>query len=574
LLAIGAELAQTGMTKIEQGEPSIDVLHAGCLPVQCPMRIRQLYELWRSCCKPYGVPVWDDFNREDLSRWRGSYGVYEGVSGNTDFRYQAVGKKLVEEAGINLTGYLISERSYTAGRQEAFQNLLHIVKKHVPRYRFSSEETLHNVATLHDRIFLPFSSTGEEIDIILFYVDKVERHRVDAEQIRNRYSDFGEEVFSSSILIVDDDEMMREVVKILLEEGGYTNLKFAEDGYRALELVELSPPDLVILDMNMPVMDGFEVLQAIRANENFSDLPVLVTTALKTNEARNGVLGLGATKLISKPFDGTLLLQQASDLLEREWLLRKLQQFNERLEYELAAAREVQEETLPTAEYLDEIQTLFDCDLKSHYQPSSELGGDFWGAKIIDQDRLMLYLVDFSGHGVASALNTIRLHTIIGEGAASLASPAAFLGDLNNQLVDILPIGQFATMLCVLVDFRRAHLTYAAAAAPEPVFGDRTNGSFRFEDGSGLLLGTKKDAQFENREIDFPPGSFLFLYSDALLENPCKSGPPLFQEGVAKLLESAVKPGTLNPIESLLEQFEEQAAFPLRDDLSLVYLSH
>ena len=64
------------------------------------------------------------------------------------------------------------------------------------------------------------------------------------------------------------------------------------------------------------------------------------------------------------------------------------------------------------SEELREIRTAFDYELDSHYQPSSELGGDFWSAKVIDQDRLMLYLVDFSGHGVASALNNIQLHTI------------------------------------------------------------------------------------------------------------------------------------------------------------------
>ncbi len=178
------------------------------------------------------------------------------------------------------------------------------------------------------------------------------------------------------ILVVDDDDLICDFVKMHLEVGGFQNIEIALNGALALEKVETFNPDLMILDMSMPVLDGFGVLRELRANSETADLPVLVTTALDTHEGRNEILRHGATNYITKPIDGELLIQRSRDLLERRLLLSELTRYRNRLENELAAARDMQREIVPSEEDAQEIAGRYGCEISSHYRSSSELGGD------------------------------------------------------------------------------------------------------------------------------------------------------------------------------------------------------
>ena len=376
------------------------------------------------------------------------------------------------------------------------------------------------------------------------------------------------------VLVVDDDEMICEFIKMNLLVGGYKNIDISMDGQDALEKVKTFNPDLMILDMSMPVLDGFGVLKEIRGNPASADLPVLVTTALDSHEDRNNVLRHGASNLISKPIDADILLQRSRELLERRLLLRELTRYRTRLEHELSAAREMQSQIVTSQSDAASIASKYDCRIESHYRSSSELGGDFWGMRAIDDNRFMLFTADFSGHGVAASLNTFRLDAIIKEMDVPSASPGAFLENVNASLYSLLEPGQFATMLCAIVDPGDNRLVYSGAAAPEPIIGNIHSGDIRLEDGSGMLLGVRDGSTYEDREIPFPKGSFLFLFSDALFESPTLDGPALEVEGVLELARGAISTRPEQPLDYLLERFDREVEQPLNDDLTAVWLSH
>lgn len=113
----------------------------------------------------------------------------------------------------------------------------------------------------------------------------------------------------SKILIAEDNLVNRELLREMLEAGNY-HVAEARDGKEALAKIDEVNPDLVLLDINMPVLDGFAVLQRIREHPTFCQIPVLAVTAYAMKEDRERVLGAGFNSYVTKPIDSTVLFRE------------------------------------------------------------------------------------------------------------------------------------------------------------------------------------------------------------------------------------------------------------------------
>lgn len=231
---------------------------------------------------------------------------------------------------------------------------------------------------------------------------------------------------------------------------------------------------------------------------------------------------------------------------------------------EIQLARTMQLELLPSASHLSEVARRTGLTLSAHFETSSVLGGDLWGLHLIDDRRLGLWLADFSGHGLAAALNTFRLHTLVAQCGPVADMPAAFLAEVNRRLVGLLPVGQYATMLYGVIDLNGGEFRYAAAAMPPPLVR-RANGQVESGSGSGLPLGLSDRATYGERHIALPPGALLVLASDGLADNPMAEGGKLGHDGVRQLVENA---GTQTRADGVLAPFLARVSRPLRDDLT------
>jgi CheY-like chemotaxis protein len=118
-----------------------------------------------------------------------------------------------------------------------------------------------------------------------------------------------------TILIVDDEIVSRYTIEALLESEGYT-LVFAENGIQGLEKAEAMKPDLILLDVMMPGMNGFEVCRRLRANPRLSKLPVVMVTAWDDPTARHRCLEIGANEVICKPFNRAVLIEHVQNLID------------------------------------------------------------------------------------------------------------------------------------------------------------------------------------------------------------------------------------------------------------------
>jgi DNA-binding response OmpR family regulator len=120
---------------------------------------------------------------------------------------------------------------------------------------------------------------------------------------------------TQSVLIVDDEPMARTLLRLMLVRAGFT-VSEAEDGFDALEKVQLNQPDIILLDVMMPGMDGFTVCEELRQREETSHLPVIMLSAKTDLDSINKGLRVGATKYLTKPISPEDLTRHVKDVLD------------------------------------------------------------------------------------------------------------------------------------------------------------------------------------------------------------------------------------------------------------------
>lgn len=385
-------------------------------------------------------------------------------------------------------------------------------------------------------------------------------------------------ILECPILIVDDDELHCQLISIILSRDGFCNLHFAHDGREALQQAQDLKPDLIILDILMPNIDGLEVCRKLRTIKQFRNIPIIAHTIKKSPEDRAEIYSAGATDIFPKPVSEREVQNRVYMHLKYARLVKGLKQYHQRLVHDLEIARSMQDALFPEMPRLKDISTSHKVAINYHYETSDELGGDFWGVDVVDKDRLFVYIIDFSGHGISSALNTFRLHSLIsnyriGQGR-NIARPAEYLEKLNRDLFKLLPVEQFATMLCGIIDLKKDIFTYAAAAATVPVKLTVGNRGVTRLDPVGFPLGMIEAATYENRSVPFCKGDILFLYSDVLTESLDQKGRMIGDENFLELCEQINIDPARNQtfLDRLLKSFDMLVVRPLQDDLTAVTL--
>lgn len=376
-------------------------------------------------------------------------------------------------------------------------------------------------------------------------------------------------IYRQPILIVDDNDVNRLYIEKVLTSRGFYNLKAVDSAEAALACIDTFNPELLILDILMPGMDGFECCNIIRQKLNQLDLPILIQTAIIAPELRVKAFEHGATDFVSKPVYSDELYARVMVHLEKRLYLKNLQLYKSRVETELESARQLQCSILPQNKDIQEVSARCQLEIASHYQPSSEVGGDFWGMKSLFPHQTALWLIDFSGHGVAAALNSFRLQAYLMEYSPLATRPGDYLVHLNEKLLQLLLHSQFATMFYGILDTRSNELFYSCACSPNPIFLDYAKATASVLDGSGRPLGISL-GQYPTVTIPFHAGDVLVLYSDALTETANQDGEFINERQIAHLLSAYQNHSAETIRDAILEEFNQHRADDASDDLTLV----
>ncbi|OAN43040.1 hypothetical protein A6A04_10120 [Paramagnetospirillum marisnigri] len=320
------------------------------------------------------------------------------------------------------------------------------------------------------------------------------------------------------VLIVEDNAVNQRLLATIVQSIGVSRIETAFNGREGLEAIARAKPDLVLLDVMMPVMDGYEMCRRLRIEHGQTDLPVLFVTALNNPESRAACFDAGGTDMVSKPLNIAEVTARLRVHLQNRILLAGLQAYRTRMSEEVDLARSTQEALHPNQRQLDLIAERTGVTVCGSIETSSELGGDFWTVYETHRGDLGILVADFTGHGVAASFNTVRLHALMARRPWELHGPGELLEFLNHELKRLLQPGQFAAALACELTPGTGALTCAGAMTPQPLVM-RANGSIEGIEVSGPPLGAFMNATYGLESMVLEPGETLLAYSDALVES-------------------------------------------------------
>lgn len=381
---------------------------------------------------------------------------------------------------------------------------------------------------------------------------------------------------SPIILVVDDEPRNIRVLQILLEAKGYTVIT-AENGQEALDHVKAGPPDLILLDIMMPRMNGFEVCQRIRADEDAKFVPIVMVTALTEAHDRIKAIEVGADDFISKPFDSYEIIARARSLLRvkqyhdaLKQANQKLAEHNARLDMELQMAQEVQASLMP-----QRITNMAGFEIVSHYSPEIAVGGDFFDLWEVGPGKLGVLISDVMGHGVPAAFVTVFIKTIVEEMREQTDDPGQILEVLNSRFDKSisLDLAIFATAFCAVIDRSDRTIRWANAGHPFPFLIRRGQGVCETveNDSIGEGLGILSDSIYHTFHVPFNPSDGLFLYTDGAHELQNSQGEEYSPERLQDVLvEQNSNPASVlvDSVVQAIDQFS--AGIPREDDVTIV----
>ncbi|MDW4498051.1 SpoIIE family protein phosphatase [Sulfitobacter sp. D35] len=397
-----------------------------------------------------------------------------------------------------------------------------------------------------------------------------------------------------SVLVVDDSPMQRRVLSGLLGQAGHAVTE-AGSGEEALARSAEHPPDLVLSDWVMPGMSGIEFCQRFREQsvDQFAYFILLTSKSDKQDVAQG--LDAGADDFLTKPVHGHELrarvdagrriLRMQRELTEKNRLisetLDEMQRLYSALDSDLAEARKLQQSLVR------ETHRRFDGGSVSlMLRPSGHVGGDLVGFFPGGQDRVGLFAIDVSGHGVSSALMTARLAGYLSDGTPeqniALARsddgghaprpPAEAIGTLNDLILNDMSTEHYFTMLLADVDLGTGRIAIGQAGHPHPIV-QRADGRIEQDAPGGFPVGLMPGASFTQYELTLDPGDRLLILSDGVAECPSKSGTFLGDDGVegfARDLAHVRGPEFFEALIERLSRFRGGTKFP--DDISGILL--
>lgn len=359
------------------------------------------------------------------------------------------------------------------------------------------------------------------------------------------------------LLIVDDSRLQRRLIQSSLKESGFELLE-AGSAEEALEICGKTPPEIIVSDWVMPGTDGLEFCSEVRRLNHDRYIYFIVLTSKSEKGELAYALSRGADDFLSKPVSpeelrsrisaGMRILGIERELIEKNRLIsRTLDRMNEMhaaLDRDLIEARKLQMSLVPRAsKILDGVQIDF------LFQPSGHVGGDLVGSFQSAPDRIGVYALDVSGHGIASALITARLSAWLTgntpdqnlaltrrEGHIVMKEPAEICRQLNELFMSEIETEHYFTIVIAEIDMSTRTARICQAGHPHPLL-QRAGGAIESLGSGGLPIGLLPDADYTQFEIAFHAGDRLLLYSDGLTECPLRQGGYLEDMGLAAILE-------------------------------------
>jgi sigma-B regulation protein RsbU (phosphoserine phosphatase) len=396
------------------------------------------------------------------------------------------------------------------------------------------------------------------------------------------------------VLVVDDSRAQRHMLSMQLRRWGY-RVTECETAFAAMDICRSAEVDIIISDWMMPGMTGLEFCRAFRTmgRESYGYF-VLLTSKSEKTEIADG-LEAGADDFLTKPVAsnelrarlraGERMLAMQAELLAKNKVivstLVELQKLYDSLDRDLIEARKLQQTLIR-----DRVRDYGWAQVSLLLRNSGRVGGDLVGSFQVDEDRVVIYSIDVSGHGVASAMMTARLAGFLTgsspeqnlafqkgpDGTHLLLPPEAMAERFNRLMLEEIQAEQYFTVVFAIVDRKTGALSLVQAGHPHPLLV-RANGQIERLGQGGLPIGLIADAVYDRHDVQLGPGDRLLLISDGFTECPLPSGQDFGEDGLTESLKKSGHLSGSDLLEALVWDLTQQSgsdSFP--DDVSGVVL--
>ncbi|TGL10662.1 PP2C family protein-serine/threonine phosphatase [Leptospira meyeri] len=363
-----------------------------------------------------------------------------------------------------------------------------------------------------------------------------------------------------TILIVDDVPENVELLKYLLQQEGFkTYTAFSAEEAR---LVLLNTAiDTLLLDVNMPVQDGFSFCRELRTMDQFKLLPILFITSIEREVGFQEAMKNGGDDFINKPFNKRELVAKIHSVIRLKDLQDELYRQKSKYEKELQTARRVQDQLIPEKSFIwngIKAQTLF--------HPYLQIGGDFVDSWI-EEKKLHIVIADCSGHGPSAALIgamfKMQLFNLV-----STMDLRERVAHLRKNMELVLP-EDYAITFCYAILDQDLKLSYINGGHPAPIV--YMDGETRFLKGmSPMIMGINFAANDEVQTVQLKTGSLFFMYTDGASEAMNPKSEYITEEGMKEIFQKSVLSGTdiLQSVQTKILEF--CGASTPSDDMAMV----
>lgn len=365
-------------------------------------------------------------------------------------------------------------------------------------------------------------------------------------------------------LIVEDEDTNRLILKSLLKKRGYEVIE-AVNGAEAVENFAQHRPDIIFMDVMMPVMDGYEATHRIKQLAGDHFIPVIFLTAMSDEKALARCVEVGGDDFLAKPFSFTVLGAKLT-AMER---INALHQSTRFLFSRMQRDEEIAEQVFSSAVVADNVAL---DQIRSLLKPASVFSGDLMLTAFAPSHDLHVLLGDFTGHGLAAALGALPTSEVFRSMTAKGFAPQQILYAINNKLNALLPTGMFLAAQFLKVDYHLDHITLISCGMPDCYLVDGKKRHIKQQVTSQALpLGITPDIGYKEftHYIPIEIGDRMILATDGVTEARNPSGKYF---GKARMVDAITKRHDhdflIDRLSEELEAFCEDA--PQEDDISAV----
>lgn len=378
------------------------------------------------------------------------------------------------------------------------------------------------------------------------------------------------------VLVVDDMQPNIDLMSAYLQDSGF-EVYSAKTGTSAIVKTRLLKPSLLILDLIMPEMSGFDVCKVLKSDPETNNILILVVTALDSKDSRTRAFELGADDFMIKPFDKASLLSKVKALfrvktlsqeLEKQYM--KVKEKNEQLDLQLKMARQVQRALIQ--EYKIKLNNV---SITSKYMPAMDIGGDIYDIIEINEHSIGVFMADVSGHGISAALLISMLKLLFKNTAAKYPKPDLLLEKMNQEFCSIFTNGNdssfYACAFYAYVDVKEKRITYSNAGHIFPVFLNSSENSVEELALSGMPLGLMDGTTYDCITKGYDNGDSILFYTDGLSDSFYKDSPEDFLFMLKKILLDMHTDCSADAIlNTIIEHFYNTDESYDNDDVSLI----